>query len=83
MNIQQKHSTRTIHCKDRFTHARDLFCESKILNVFQINVLNNLAFMHKIKSQTEPAVFQNKFHKPTHKYPTISPHPTNAYHHLN
>ena len=27
-------------------------------------------FMHKIKSQIAPNRFQNKFHKPTHKYPT-------------
>ena len=26
--------------------------------------------MHKIKSQTAPKLFQNKFHKPNHKYPT-------------
>ena len=26
--------------------------------------------MHKIKSQTAPKIFQNKFRKPTHKYPT-------------
>ena len=26
--------------------------------------------MHKIKSQTAPKMFQNKFSKPTHKYPT-------------
>ena len=26
--------------------------------------------MHKIKSQTAPKMFQNKFHKPIHRYPT-------------
>ena len=26
--------------------------------------------MHKIKYQTAPKIFQNKFSKPTHKYPT-------------
>ena len=26
--------------------------------------------MHKIKSQTAPKIFQNKFRKPAHKYPT-------------
>ena len=30
--------------------------------------------MHKIKSQTAPKIFQNKFRKPPHKYPkTFSP----------
>ena len=70
INSLQKHAIRIIHCKDRFAHARELFRESKILNVFQLNILNNLVFMHKIKSQTAPKLFQNKFRKPTHKYPT-------------
>ena len=70
INSLQKHAIRIIHCKDRFAYARELFRESKILNVFQLNILNNLVFMHKIKSQTAPKIFQNKFRKPTHKYPT-------------
>ena len=68
INSLQKHAIRIIHCKDRFAHARELFRESKILNVFQLNILNNLVFMHKIKYQTAPKIFQNKFSKPTHKY---------------
>ena len=70
INSLQKHAIWIIHCKDRFANARELFGESKILNVFQLNILNNLVFMHKIKSQTAPEIFQNKFRKPTHKYPT-------------
>ena len=26
--------------------------------------------MHKLKSQTAPKIFENKFRKPIHKYPT-------------
>ena len=59
-----------MHYKDRLAHARELFRESKIFNVFQLNILNNVIFMHKIKSQTAPKIFQKKFRKPTHKYPT-------------
>ena len=33
--------------KDRFAHARELFRESKILNVFQRNILNDLVFIQK------------------------------------
>ena len=44
--------------------------ESKIVNVLQINILINLVFMHKIKFKKEPKIFQNKFLKPPHKYPT-------------
>ena len=32
-------------------------------------VVNNFVFMHKIKSQTAPKLFQNRFPKPTHNYP--------------
>ena len=71
INSLQKHAIRIIHCKDRFAHARELFRESKILNVFQLNILNNFVFTHKIKSQAALKIFQNKFSKPTHKYPTI------------
>ena len=46
--------------------------ESKNLNVFQLNILNNLVFMHKIKFQTVPKIFQKKFSKLTHKHPTNS-----------
>ena len=69
INSLQKHAIRIRHFKDRFAHAGELFRESKILNVFQLNILNNLVFMHKIKSQTAPKIFQNKLRKPAHKYP--------------
>ena len=48
--------------------ARELFWKSKTLNVFE--TFNNFVFMLKITSQTAPKIFQNKFRKPTHKYPT-------------
>ena len=35
-----------------------------------LNILNNLVLMHSIKSHTAPKISQNKFRKPTHKYPT-------------
>ena len=48
-------------------HTRELFRESKTLNVYEFNILNNLVFMHKIKSRTAPKVFQNKFRKSNYK----------------
>ena len=65
----QKHVIQIINCKDRFAYARGLFLESKALNVFQLNILTNLVFMHKIKFQTAPEIFQNKSCKPSHKCP--------------
>ena len=69
-NSLQKQAIRILNCKDRFAHARELFRESKTLNVFQLNILNNLFFMHKVKSQIAPKIFQSKFCKPAHKDPT-------------
>ena len=65
---QQKHPMLIKYCKYRFTYTRELFGESKILNVVPLNILNSLVFMHKIKSQTAPKIFQNKFRKAAHKY---------------
>ena len=56
INSLQKHAIRIRHCKDRFAHARELFRENKILNVFQLNIFHKLVFMHKIKSQTAPKI---------------------------
>ena len=80
---EQKHGMRIIRCKNRFTYTRELFRGSKILNVFHLNILNSLVFMHKIKSQTAPKIFQNKFRNPTHKHLKIFPHPITVYHHLD
>ena len=70
INSQQKNVTPIIHFKDKFADARELFLESKILNVFQLDISNNLAFLHRIKFSTAPKIFRNKFRKPTGKYPT-------------
>ena len=72
INSQQKpyHPDHTDR-KNRFIHAKELFQESKILNVFQLNILNNLfVFMYKIISQIAPKTLQTKFRKPINKYPT-------------
>ena len=37
-----------------------------MINVYQLNILNNLIFMHKVKTETAPAVFLPKFQKPAH-----------------
>ena len=65
---EQKDAMRIICCKNRFTPTRELFRERKILSVFQLNILNSLVFMHKIKPQAAPKIFQNKFRNPAHKH---------------
>ena len=39
------------------------------LRVFQINVLNNFVFMHKVKSQNSAKNILKQVPKLTHKYP--------------
>ena len=60
MDIQQKHATDIIDLKDIFA----------LLRVFQINVLNNFVFMHKVKSQNSAKNILKQVPKLTHKYPT-------------
>ena len=67
---QQKHTIRSIFPKDKFSRTKELFVQNKVFNVYQLNILNNLIFMHKVRNETAPAVFLPKFQKPAHPYPT-------------
>ena len=42
----------------------------KILNAYQIKILNNTILMHQINTKTAPNVFLSKFKKPSNLYPT-------------
>ena len=66
---QQKHTIRIIFHKDKSSHTEELFVQNKVFNVDQLNIFNNHAFVHKIKTETAP-VFLTKFQKPAHPYPT-------------
>ena len=70
VNSQQKHSVRIIYNKMKYESVRELLISLKILNVYQINILNNASFMHRINTKTAPTVFLSKFNKPSHIYPT-------------
>ena len=66
---QQKHAVRIINFKDRFTHSKPLFVESKILNLFELNIFQVLMFMFKCKLSISPKIFLNLFTpKPLNKY---------------
>ena len=56
--------------EDKFLRTQELFVQTKVFNVYQLNILNNFTFMHKGKTETAPAVFLPKFQKPAHPYPT-------------
>ena len=70
IHSQQKHAIRIIFRKDKFSRTKELFVQNKVFNVYQLNILNNLIFMHKVRNETAPAVFLPKFQKPAHPYPT-------------
>ena len=67
---QQKYATPNIFLKDKFLHTNELFVQNKVFNVYQLNILNNLIFMHKVKTEAAPAAFLPKFKKSAHPYPT-------------
>ena len=47
-----------------------LFLSLKVLNVYQINIIQSVQFMHKIKNKNVPHIFLKLFGVPCHAYPT-------------
>lgn len=58
---RQKHAARVIFNKDRFTHAQPLLQEMKALNIFQLNIFQNILFMFKYRLTLLPSFFSNDF----------------------
>ena len=58
---RQKHASRIIYFKDKYTHARPLLKELNALNIYQLNINNTLLFMHKVKNNTIPNIFKQSF----------------------
>ena len=56
--------------KKKYETVRELLISIKILNVYQINILNNTVLMHQISTKTAPSVFPSKFKTHSHLYPT-------------
>ena len=70
ISSQQKHSVCIIYDKMKYESVRKLIRSLKILNLYQINILNNAFFMHRINTNSAPIVFLDKLTKPAHLYPT-------------
>ena len=70
---KQKQAARIIYNQDRFTQARPLLKTLNALNVYQINLLQVLLFMHKIKTNSSPRIFLHQFQTINHKYATRCP----------
>jgi len=60
---KQKHAARIVFNKDRLSHAEPLLKNLKALNVYQINIFQNLLFMIKYKLGLVPSHFSKNFFK--------------------
>ena len=69
ISSQQKHSVCIIYNK-KHKSVRELLRSLKILNVYQINILNNTSFMHRINTNSAPIIFLDKLTKMSHLHPT-------------
>ena len=67
---KQKHAARITFHANRLHHARPLLKKMKALNVYQINLIQTLKFMHKTKYGKNPRIFLPKFSEVDHQYPT-------------
>ena len=67
MSNSTKHAIRIIFYESKFAHTREHFKENNILNIYQLNILNNYFFLHRVKA---PNVFFSKLLGPLHHYPT-------------
>ena len=38
--------------------------------IYQLNILSNIIFMHRVENKTALSIFLTKFCKPSHAYPT-------------
>ena len=56
----QKHAIFIIFNKNKFRYTREIFKEQKVLNIYQLNILSNIIFMHRKKTLHVP-YFTKKF----------------------
>ena len=70
INSKQKRAIRVIFNKNKFAHAREIFKEQKILNIYQLNILSNIIFMLRVENKTAPSIFLTRFCKPSRPSPT-------------
>ena len=68
----QKKEARVIFLADRLAHAKPFMLDMNALNVYQINMYQNLILLYKAHTGTALSIFFNKFSKINHNYPTSS-----------
>ena len=67
---KQKRAARIMSSDGISILSRLLMKESNILNVYQINILQHLLYMFKVKNSITPRVFNQAFSLIDHLYPT-------------
>ena len=67
---KQKHSSQTTCHGNRLDHSRPLLKEMKALNIYQINLIQTLKFMHQTKYGINRHIFLSKFDEVDYQYPT-------------
>ena len=70
INIKQKHAVRITFNENRLCHSQPLLKALNALNVYQLNIDQNLNLMHRLKNNNIPKVFTELIKKPKYKYPT-------------
>ena len=60
----QKYAVRTIFNEDRLCRTRPLLKTLNALNVYQLNIYQNLNFMHRLKNDNIPKIFAELIKKP-------------------
>ena len=70
IHFLQKHAVCIAFHEDILTQSRPLLLSLNILNVYQINLYQHLAFMYKINKNKAPLTFSELIKKPFHKYTT-------------
>ena len=68
--MKQKQAARIIFNRHRLMHTHSLLKSLNALNVYQINLLQVLLFMYKIKTNTPPRIFAYHLQTINPKYAT-------------
>ena len=61
IHSQKKHGICINFHKDNFPYTKEFFLQNKAFNVYHLNILNNLIFMHKVTTETASAVLLPNF----------------------
>ena len=69
LQSQQKHAIRIFLYENKFAHTEERFKENNVLNIYQLNIFNNL-FLCRVKNRKALNVFFCKLLRPSHHYPT-------------